>query len=68
MTYKEIRKLVEGRDLPCSGTNEDGEMVIIDAGCNDGVHFYHLTTVQNNNWLRHNYIYETGDREELFER
>ena len=68
MTYQEIQKLVEGRALPCSGTNAEGEMVIVAAGSNDGVRFFHLTTAQNNNWVRHNYIYENGDREETYER
>ena len=68
MTYQEIEKLVAGKELPCGGTNAEGEMVIIEAGRNEGVRFFHLTTAQNNNWVRHNYIYENGDREELFER
>ena len=49
-------------------TIAEGEMVIIEAGRNEGVRFFHLTTAQNNNWVRHNYIYENGDCEELFER
>ena len=68
MTYQEIQKLVEGRPMPCGGTNADRETVIISAGSNDGVRFFHLTTAQNNNWVRHNYIYENGDCEETYER
>lgn len=68
MTYQEIQKLIEDRELPCGGTNAEGEMLIIEAGINDSVRFFHLTTAQNNNWVRHNYIYENGDREETFER
>lgn len=68
MTYKEIEKLVESKELPCGGSNAEGDMVIIEAGRNDGVRFFHLTTSQSNNWVRHNYIYENGNSEKLFER
>ena len=50
------------------GTNAEGEAVIIEAGCLDGVRFFHVTTSQNNDWVRHNYYYENGDSEELFEK
>lgn len=63
MTYEELQKLVEGRDLPCSGTNDEGETVIIEHEKNEGDPRFHLTTVQNNGWLRHNYIYKDGTRE-----
>ena len=56
ITYEELQKLVEGRDLPCSGTKNEGDSR------------FHLTTVQNNGWLRHNYIYKDGTREELFDK
>ena len=56
------------KDLPCGGTNDEGETVIIEHEKNDGDPRFHLTTVQNNGWLRHNYIYEDGSREELFEK
>ena len=46
----------------------EGETVIIEHEKNDGDPRFHLTTVQNNGWLRHNYIYEDGSREELFEK
>ena len=58
MTYEELQKLVAGRDLPCSGMNDEGETVIIEHEKNEGDHRFHLTTVQNNGWLRHNYIYK----------
>ncbi len=68
MTYEELKKLVDGKELPCSATNEDGEFVIIVHERNDGDARFHLTTAQNNGWVRHNYIYEDGTREELFEK
>lgn len=68
MTYEELQKLVEGRDPPCSGTNDEGETVIIEHEKNEGDSRFYLTTVQNNGWLRHNYIYKDGSREELFEK
>lgn len=48
MTYEELQKLVEGKDLPCSGTNDEGETVIIEHEKNEGDPRFHLTTVQNN--------------------
>ena len=68
MTYEELQKLVEGRDLPCNGTKDEGETVIIEHEKNKGDPRLHLTTVQNNGWLRHNYIYKDGTREELFDK
>ena len=68
MTYEELQKLVEGRDLPCSGTNDEGETVIIEHEKNEGDPRFHLTTMQSNGWLRHNYIYKDGTREELFDK
>lgn len=68
MTFKEIEKQLKGVELPAGGTNENGETFIVEAGCRDGVRFYHITTAQNNNWVRHNYIYEDYTSEELFER
>ena len=68
MYYKDIEKLVDGKELPVGGTNAEGEAVIIEAGSLDGVRFFHVTTSQNNDWVRHNYYYENGDSEELFEK
>lgn len=68
MTYKELKELVAGKELPCGGTNDDGETVIIEHEKNEGDPRFHLTTVQNNGWLRHNYIYKDGTREELFDK
>lgn len=48
MTYEELQKLVEGKDLPRSGTNDEGETVIIEHEKNEGDPRFHLTTVQNN--------------------
>lgn len=68
MTYKELMELVAGKELPCNGTNDEGATVIIEHEKNDGAHRFHLTTVQNNGWLRHNYSYEDGSRKDLFEK
>lgn len=37
MAYEELQKLVEGRDLPCSGTNDEGETVIIEHEMNEAI-------------------------------
>ena len=68
MTYRELKELVACNELPCGGTNNEGETVIIEHERNDGDPRFHLTTVQNNGWLRHNYNYKDGSREELFEK
>lgn len=36
MTYKELQTLIAGKDLPCGGTNDEGETVIIEHEKNDG--------------------------------
>ena len=68
MSYNELRKLVGGRKLPISATNENGENVIIEEGSDNELgHFYRTETAQHNNWCRINYYYENGDTEELYE-
>ena len=68
MSYKELKKLVNGRTCPLSAENECGEYVIIEEGSNEGVHFYQTTTAQNNDWLRINIYYADGCTEELYDR
>ena len=44
MTYEELQKLVAGRDLPCSGMNDEGKTVIIEHEKNEGDPRFHLTS------------------------
>ena len=70
-TYEYIDEILQefGCALPVSGTNEDGEAVIIEQGwTEDNEHFYRLTTVQKNNWLRINEYYADGTVTETFKR
>jgi len=68
MDFKELQKITEGRQLPCGGTNEAGEPVVIEAGVNDGVRYFCTTVAQNNNWCRINYYYEDGSYDETYKR
>lgn len=68
MTYDSIKELVEGKSLPLAGVNEIGELVSISGGQNDIGKYYHTMTSQDNGWLRHNYYYDDGSWEELYER
>ena len=69
MTYKEIAKAVDGRDLPLAGVNEDGERIVIGAGhTDDGVQYYWITTYQKNGWVRITNYYEDGTTEETYSR
>jgi len=68
MTYKEIKKMVEGKSLPIMGENQDGEPVIIEEGRSEAGHFYRLTTAQHNNWCRYNVFYEDGSTDEIYKK
>lgn len=72
--YEEIKntvesKLSEGKKLPLSGVNENGENVVITEGkTENGIHFYSLMTFQKNNWTRVNEYYADGTTTETFEK
>ena len=70
MTYESIKNhIAESRgELPLSAKNENGELVIIEERISDGIPFYRLTTVQNNNWCRINCYYADGTIDETYER
>lgn len=74
MTYKEIKRLVEeaeaeGKSLPLSGENENGESVIIEAGeTEDGHRYFALSTIQDNDWVRVNEYYDDETITETYER
>ena len=70
MTYESIKNhIAESRgELPLSAKNENGELVIIEERISDGIPFYRLTTVQNNNWCRINCYYADGTINETYER
>nr|WP_325301863.1 hypothetical protein [uncultured Dysosmobacter sp.] len=68
MTYKEIKRLMEGRSLPVLAKNQDEEPVIIEEGRSEAGHFYRLTTAQNNNWCRINVYYEDGSTDEIYQK
>ena len=70
MTYESIKNHIaeSGGELPLSAKNENGELVIIEERISDGIPFYRLTTVQNNNWCRINCYYADGTINETFER
>ena len=69
-SYEEIKKQLEdaGMDTPCTCTNEDGEIVIIEAGKDDAGVYYKLTTCQKNNWCRENTYYKSGDQTESYSK
>ncbi len=70
MTYESIKNhIAESRgELPLSAKNENGEFVIIEERISDGIPFYRLTTVQDNNWCRINCYYADGTIDETYER
>ena len=65
--YDYFSDLTKNRILPVGGTNVDGEDVIIEKGKRDGQNFFKVGTLQNNGWIRVNYYWEDGTREELYE-
>ena len=70
MTYESIKNHIaeSGGELPLSAKNENGEFVIIEERISDGIPFYRLTTVQDNNWCRINCYYADGTIDETYER
>ena len=70
MTYESIKNHIaeSGGELPLSAKNENGELVIIEERISDGISFYRLTTVQDNNWCRINCYYADGTIDETYER
>lgn len=68
MNYKDLEKIINGRETPLMGNNQDGEVVIVEAGRDDNGPYYRTTTAQNNNWCRINTYYEEGSVTESFER
>ena len=68
MTYEELKAFVGEHKLPIDAINENGEFTLIEGGCNGADPYYRVTTAQQNGWLRINYIYKSGMREEMFEK
>ena len=71
MTYESIKNQIaeSGEELPISAKNENGELVIIEEGTTaDDIHYYRLTTVQNNNWCRINTYCADGAIDETYEQ
>ena len=68
MTYEQIKDLVNGKSLPISAENENGENVIISEGKTSNMHFYETQTAQKNDCVRINTYYQNGVTEETFEK
>lgn len=67
--FEEIEQTVIGiNSFPCTGTDKDGNEVIIEAGSDDNGRFYRLTTVQTNDWLRINTYYQDGTITETYKK
>ena len=69
-SFKDIEKLVEGRELPISGETEDGEFIMICKGrAEEGLgRSYQVATEQDNGWTRIHTYWEDGTKEETFKR
>ena len=66
--FEYIKDLVQGKELPWMGQNEDGEFVIIEESAYEHGLCFKVTTVQNNDWLRINHYYEDGTVEETYKK
>ena len=66
--FEELAKMTDGKTLPLIGKNEDNEVVIIEAGANEGERFFRVTTVQHNDWCRINTYWESGTIEETYKK
>ena len=69
-SFKDIEKLVEGKELPITGETEDGEFIMICAGrTEEGLgRSYQVETEQENGWSRIHTYWEDGTKEETFKR
>ncbi len=76
MTYADLKKLTEGKELPLAATNEHVENVIIQHFVDKWSYedlkwerpYFHVTAAQHNGWARINLIYEDGSFEEMYQR
>lgn len=68
MTYKELWKMTEGKEFPLWGLTNENEPTVIDRGRTDNGHFFRLTIVQDNDWLRIVTLWEDGTTEETFKK
>lgn len=69
MSYEEIKELVKNEKMPIFATNENGENVIIEQGRTaDDIHYFQLTTIQENDWCRINCYYADGTIDETYDR
>lgn len=68
MNYKDIEKLVDGKEFPLMGKNEYGECVLLERGEDENGRFYRTTVAQHNDWCRINTYYENGSIDETYEK
>lgn len=68
MTYQELKHLCKGNTFPLCAKNADGENIIVHHGINNEGNFFDIQTAQNNGWIRHNFVYEDGSAEELYDK
>lgn len=66
--YGYLKELTKDATFPLSGTNADGDNIIIEEGSSDNIHYYRVETYQKNDWVRINYYYENGEIEETFDK
>lgn len=64
--YKELDKMISGRETPLTGENEHGERIVATSGENENGKFIEIQTAQDNDWIRINTYYEDGSAEETF--
>ena len=68
MSYNELKKIAVERKLPCIGTNEYDEIVIIVSGRDSYGEYYQTIVAQENGWLRVNTYYSDGTTTESYNK
>ena len=71
LSYESISEMVEGKTFPYGFITSDNEAAFItenEEGYSFGEHYYKVTILQHNEWLRILYYWDDGRIEEMFKK
>lgn len=68
LTYENLVRFTEGKNLPATAVNQDDENVIVSDESQGTERVFRLDTMQKNDWIRINWYYPDGSIDETYER